>query len=382
MLIILIFSTLFIPLQPPQYSSPACTELEMQMCDWMAKALGLPEFYMFNNNGTMGNKGKGGGVIQGSISESTLVTMLAAKRIAVEKIRKAILKTAENRTKEEQKNLEQRNQRLKQGFLNLLKDVIRKADELQENNKFLNRNQLKDETSRLISSFFSNKKDKTQETVNNKLISNLSLESTKSVESARFAETNQPSEQISQQQGKASKWNLNGNLRENDKVNSLNGLNRDKKANKDSEGERLTSGNTNERILTNGKMNGNEKANGNSNANDKRTNGNINGNEKAATNGKMNGNEKRFSNGNLNGSHKPDNGDANGHVNGEKSQANGKMDEDENGDLMANSRNCRCSGDADSSTETILDLHLQYLLLTDSQFSSDTGEWFIQNGLS
>ena len=288
------------------------------MCDWMAKALGLPEFYMFNNNGTIGNKGKGGGVIQGSISESTLVTMLAAKRIAVEKIRKAILKTAENRTKDELKHLEQRNQRLKQGFLNLLKDVIRKADELQENNKFLNRNQLKDETSRLISSFF-NKKDKTQETVNSKLISNLSVESAKSAESAPPVETNGNRADRMSVNSKASKWNLNGNLRENDKVNSLNGLNRDKRANKDSEDEKsLTNVSESEKSLPNGKTNG-------------KSNGNLNEDQ--------------------NGDHK---------IN------------DENGELVQNGKNCRCNGDADS--ETILDLHLQYLILTDSQFSSDTGE--------
>lgn len=288
------------------------------MCDWMAKALGLPDFYMFNNNGTIGNKGKGGGVIQGSISESTLVTMLAAKRVAVEKIRKAILKTAENRTKEELKHLEQPNQRLKLGFINLLKDVIRKADELQENNKFLNRNQLKDETSRLISSFF-NKRDKTQETVNNKLISNLSVES---AESARLVESNNNQPELISLNSKTSKWNLNGNLKENDKVNSLDGLNRDKR-NKDSEDEKN---------LTNI----------------------VNGGEKALVNGKTNGN----ANGNLN---------SNGNLNGDH-----KTNRDENGDLLPN---CRCNGETDS-VETILDLHLQYLILTDSQFSSDTGELF------
>ena len=35
----------------------------MQMCDWMAKALGLPNFYMFNS--ADGKRGKGGGIIQG-----------------------------------------------------------------------------------------------------------------------------------------------------------------------------------------------------------------------------------------------------------------------------------------------------------------------------
>ncbi|KAI1297692.1 Aromatic-L-amino-acid decarboxylase [Halotydeus destructor] len=54
-------------------ASPACTELEMIMMDWLAKMLGLPEEFLFSSPGT------GGGVIQGTASEATLVTMLAAK---------------------------------------------------------------------------------------------------------------------------------------------------------------------------------------------------------------------------------------------------------------------------------------------------------------
>lgn len=46
------------------------------MMDWLAKALHLPEFYLASSNG------KGGGVIQGTASESTLVALLAARNKA------------------------------------------------------------------------------------------------------------------------------------------------------------------------------------------------------------------------------------------------------------------------------------------------------------
>ncbi|XP_067854783.1 aromatic-L-amino-acid decarboxylase [Heptranchias perlo] len=55
-------------------ASPACTELEIEMLDWLGKMLNLPEeFLAVANNG-------GGGVIQGTASESTLVTLLAARK--------------------------------------------------------------------------------------------------------------------------------------------------------------------------------------------------------------------------------------------------------------------------------------------------------------
>lgn len=57
-------------------SSPACTELEPIVLDWMAKLIGLdPKFY---------SNGKGGGVIQASASEATLVTLLAARHRILE----------------------------------------------------------------------------------------------------------------------------------------------------------------------------------------------------------------------------------------------------------------------------------------------------------
>ena len=52
-------------------TSPACTELETVVLDWMREALGLPEAF--------GSSGEGGGVIQDSASSATLCAMLAAR---------------------------------------------------------------------------------------------------------------------------------------------------------------------------------------------------------------------------------------------------------------------------------------------------------------
>jgi tyrosine decarboxylase len=52
-------------------TSPAATELEMIVLDWVAKLLNLPEQFM--------SKGNGGGVIQGSASEAVLVVLIAAR---------------------------------------------------------------------------------------------------------------------------------------------------------------------------------------------------------------------------------------------------------------------------------------------------------------
>ena len=56
-------------------TSPACTELELRVVDWMAELLGLPARV---RNGPA-NEGPGAGVIQGSASEATLVAILAAR---------------------------------------------------------------------------------------------------------------------------------------------------------------------------------------------------------------------------------------------------------------------------------------------------------------
>ncbi|KFM81141.1 Aromatic-L-amino-acid decarboxylase, partial [Stegodyphus mimosarum] len=54
-------------------SSPACTEMEMVMMDWLGKALKLPPHFLFES------MGPGGGVIQGTASEATLVALLGAR---------------------------------------------------------------------------------------------------------------------------------------------------------------------------------------------------------------------------------------------------------------------------------------------------------------
>ena len=53
-------------------TSPACTELEALMLDWMQELLGLPAQFRSTSE-------TGGGVIQGSASEATLVAILAAR---------------------------------------------------------------------------------------------------------------------------------------------------------------------------------------------------------------------------------------------------------------------------------------------------------------
>lgn len=52
-------------------TGPAMTELETRMLDWMARLSGLPERFL--------SSGPGGGVIQGTASEATLVAMVAAR---------------------------------------------------------------------------------------------------------------------------------------------------------------------------------------------------------------------------------------------------------------------------------------------------------------
>ncbi|XP_012861826.3 histidine decarboxylase [Echinops telfairi] len=56
-------------------SSPVCTELEMNVMDWLAKMLGLPEHFLHHHPGS-----QGGGVLQSTVSESTLIALLAARK--------------------------------------------------------------------------------------------------------------------------------------------------------------------------------------------------------------------------------------------------------------------------------------------------------------
>ncbi|XP_058799208.1 aromatic-L-amino-acid decarboxylase-like [Phymastichus coffea] len=63
-------------------SSPACTELEMVTMDWLCNLLGLPDQFLNSS------PGHGGGVLQGSASEATLVGLLASREITVNRIKK------------------------------------------------------------------------------------------------------------------------------------------------------------------------------------------------------------------------------------------------------------------------------------------------------
>ena len=55
-------------------TSPACTELETQVLDWLVPILGLPEEFLSSSTG--------GGVIQDTASSSSLCAMLAARERA------------------------------------------------------------------------------------------------------------------------------------------------------------------------------------------------------------------------------------------------------------------------------------------------------------
>ncbi|GLJ38850.1 hypothetical protein SUGI_0791750 [Cryptomeria japonica] len=60
-------------------TSPAATELETIVCDWLGKIVNLPDSFL-----SCSDKG-GGGVIQGSASEAVLVSLLAARNKALKK---------------------------------------------------------------------------------------------------------------------------------------------------------------------------------------------------------------------------------------------------------------------------------------------------------
>ncbi|XP_017463855.1 PREDICTED: alpha-methyldopa hypersensitive protein-like, partial [Rhagoletis zephyria] len=61
--------------------SPACTELEVIVMDWLAKFLKLPEHFLHST------KGPGGGIIQGSASEAVLVAVMAAREQTVRRVK-------------------------------------------------------------------------------------------------------------------------------------------------------------------------------------------------------------------------------------------------------------------------------------------------------
>ncbi|KAF0292807.1 Aromatic-L-amino-acid decarboxylase [Amphibalanus amphitrite] len=62
-------------------SAPVLTELEVLVMDWLGQMLQLPDEFLFSSG-----KG-GGGNIQGSACESTLITMLAARARAITRLR-------------------------------------------------------------------------------------------------------------------------------------------------------------------------------------------------------------------------------------------------------------------------------------------------------
>ncbi|XP_004630583.1 aromatic-L-amino-acid decarboxylase [Octodon degus] len=64
-------------------ASPACTELETVMLDWLGKMLRLPDTFL------AGDASAGGGVIQGSASEATLVALLAARTKVTQRLQAA-----------------------------------------------------------------------------------------------------------------------------------------------------------------------------------------------------------------------------------------------------------------------------------------------------
>ncbi|XP_077159097.1 aromatic-L-amino-acid decarboxylase isoform X2 [Paroedura picta] len=61
-------------------SSPACTELETVMLDWLGKMINLPPQFL------AGKDGEGGGVIQSTASEATLVALLAARTKTIHRV--------------------------------------------------------------------------------------------------------------------------------------------------------------------------------------------------------------------------------------------------------------------------------------------------------
>ncbi|CAH1099325.1 unnamed protein product [Psylliodes chrysocephalus] len=63
-------------------ASPAMTELETIVLDWLGKAIGLPDQFLTLKEGS-----RGGGVIQTSASECILVSMLAARAQAIKRLK-------------------------------------------------------------------------------------------------------------------------------------------------------------------------------------------------------------------------------------------------------------------------------------------------------
>ncbi|CAG5133343.1 unnamed protein product [Candidula unifasciata] len=63
-------------------SSPACTELETIVMDWLGKMLGMPSCFL---HGDRHSRSMGGGCIQTTASDCTFVTLLAARTEAIKR---------------------------------------------------------------------------------------------------------------------------------------------------------------------------------------------------------------------------------------------------------------------------------------------------------
>ncbi|MBS0190330.1 MAG: aspartate aminotransferase family protein [Planctomycetes bacterium] len=60
-------------------TSPACSELETKVLDWLGELIGLPREFLSDGAEPAKQNGNGGGVIEGTASEATLVALCAAR---------------------------------------------------------------------------------------------------------------------------------------------------------------------------------------------------------------------------------------------------------------------------------------------------------------
>ncbi|KAF7256341.1 hypothetical protein EG68_07062 [Paragonimus skrjabini miyazakii] len=84
---------------------PASTELEVVTLNWLAKAIGLPKKFLFDNNNSDGDK-SGGGTIETTASISTLTIVLSVRDRAIQQI-----------TQQEAKNEQEKLQTMGPGYL-------------------------------------------------------------------------------------------------------------------------------------------------------------------------------------------------------------------------------------------------------------------------
>ncbi|OJD33240.1 aromatic-l-amino-acid decarboxylase [Diplodia corticola] len=73
--------------------SPAVTELETVVLDWLAQLLALPECYL--------SKGEGGGVVQGSASEAIVTVMVAARERALRNLTAGLQEAGREKERED-----------------------------------------------------------------------------------------------------------------------------------------------------------------------------------------------------------------------------------------------------------------------------------------